>query len=141
MQTYLQHLQFNVRLANLPFYRDLFDFLGWRAILDTPDMLGLSGQGGVSCWFSTQATDVANDYDGPGLNHLGIGATSVADVDRVATFLRERGVAPLFDTPCHRPEFTGNQEGQTYYQVMFASPDRILFEVVYAGALTEAGKQ
>lgn len=135
MQTYLQHLQFNVRPANLPFYRDVYDFLGWRVILDTPALLGLSGQGGVGCWFSAQATDVANDHDGPGLNHIGIGATTVADVDRVTAFLRERGVEPLFDTPRHRPEFTGNREGQNYYQMMFASPDRILFEVVYAGVL------
>ncbi len=140
MQTYLQHLQCDVRPASLSFYRELFDFLSWRAILDTPEMLGLSGPGGVGCWFRTTDTDVANDYAGPGLNHLGIGATSVADVDRVTMFLRERGVAPIFDTPRHRPEFIGNQEGQTSYQVMFASPDRILFAVVYAGALAGAGR-
>jgi hypothetical protein len=30
----------------------------------------------------------------------------------------------------HRPEFAQGED-QTYYQVMFASPDRILLEVVY----------
>jgi catechol 2,3-dioxygenase-like lactoylglutathione lyase family enzyme len=135
MRTYLQHLQFNVRPVNLPFYRDLFNFLGWRAVPDHPGLLVLSGQEGVGCWFSTQATEAANDYDGPGLNHIGIGTIAVADVDRVTAYLREHDIAPLFDTPRHRPEFTGNQEGQTYYQVMFASPDRILFEVVYAGPI------
>jgi hypothetical protein len=32
----------------------------------------------------------------------------------------------------HRPEFSMSTE-ETYYQVMFESPDRILFEVVYTG--------
>ncbi len=35
-------------------------------------------------------------------------------------------------TPRHRPEFSQGPD-QTYYQVMFESPDRVLFEVVYTG--------
>jgi hypothetical protein len=66
------------------------------------------------------------------VNHIGIGAESQADVDAVVEYLRDRGVELLFETPRHRPEFSGG-EGQTYYQVMFESPDRILFEVVYTG--------
>jgi hypothetical protein len=46
--------------------------------------------------------------------------------------LRERGVGLLFGTPQHRPEFAQGED-QTYYQVMFESPDRILLEVVYTG--------
>ena len=38
----------------------------------------------------------------------------------------------LFETPRHRPEFA-ESDGHTYYQVMFASPDGILFEIVYVG--------
>jgi hypothetical protein len=66
------------------------------------------------------------------MNHLGIGAASQVDVDAAVAYLAERGVAALFETPRHRPEFSGSEE-QTYYQVMFESPDRILFEVVYTG--------
>ena len=66
------------------------------------------------------------------MDHLGIGTASQADVDAVAAYLAERGVAALFETQRHRPEFGGGEE-QTYYQVMFESPDRILFEVVYTG--------
>ncbi len=66
------------------------------------------------------------------MNHLAIGAESQADVDAIAADLTERGVALLFETPRHRPEFA-QSDAQTYYQVMFASPDRILFEVVYTG--------
>lgn len=132
MQTHLAHIQFNIRPANVPFYRDLLAFLGWQTIYDDEGMLGVAGQHGDSLWFLGQAKEVDNDYDGPGMNHLGIGAASQADVDAVAAYLGERGVAALFETPRHRPEFSGSEE-QTYYQVMFESPDRILFEVVYTG--------
>ena len=46
----------------------------------------------------------------------------------------------VFETPHHRPEIiagTGGPEGFTYYQVMFASPDNLLFEVVYTGPKAE----
>ena len=132
MQTHLAHIQFNVRPANVPFYRDLMAFLGWQTIYDGDGMLGVAGQHGDSLWFIGEAKEVANDYDGPGMNHLGIGTASQADVDAMAAYLAERGVAALFETPRHRPEFSGSEE-QTYYQVMFESPDRILFEVVYTG--------
>jgi len=65
------------------------------------------------------------------MNHLAIGAESVADVDATAAWLTGRGIERRFETPRHREEFSG--EGQTYYQVMFESPDRVLFEVVYSG--------
>ena len=55
-----------------------------------------------------------------------------ADVDETVEFLRNLGVTLLFDTPRHRPEFAGGED-QTYYQVMFETPDRILLEVVYIG--------
>lgn len=132
MQTHLAHIQFNVHPANMPFYKDLLASLGWQAIHDGDGMLGVAGQGDISLWFVGQAKEVGNDYDGPGMNHLAIGTESQADVDAVAAYLQERGVAPLFETPRHRPEFAQG-EGQTYYQVMFESPDRILLEVVYTG--------
>jgi hypothetical protein len=53
-------------------------------------------------------------------------------VDTVAAFLRRKNVPALFGTPRHRPEFAEG-EGQTYYQVMFTSPDHVLLEVVYIG--------
>ena len=131
MQTHLSHIQFNVRAEHLGFYRDLFGFLGWPTIYDGDGMLGVGSEGSASLWFAGQVKEVANDYDGPGMNHLAIGTATQGDVDRAADYLRERGVAHLFATPRHRPEFSG--EGQTYYQVMFESPDRILLEVVYIG--------
>ncbi len=132
MQTHLAHIQFNVQPANMPFYRDLMASLGWQTIYDDPGMLGVAGKNGESFWFLGQVKDVGNDYDGPGMNHVGIGTVAQADVDVVAAYLTERGVELLFETPRHRPEFTGSAD-QTYYQVMFETPDRILVEVVYTG--------
>ncbi len=132
MQTKLSHIQCNVQQANLPFYKDLMAFLGWRPIHADDQMLGVGAPNDESLWFVGQAKVVANDYDGPGMNHLAIGAASQADVDATAAYLTERGVALLFQTPRHRPEFSQGDD-HTYYQVMFESPDRILLEVVYEG--------
>lgn len=132
MDTQLHHLQINVQAANLPFYRDLLAFLGWQTLYNDDGMLGVGDANGASLWFVGQVKDVANDYDGPGLNHIGIRPTTQADVDAVVRYLQEHHVQPLFETPRHRPEFAGSED-QTYYQVMFESPDRVLFEVVYTG--------
>jgi hypothetical protein len=134
MQTRFSHLQINVEPGNLAFYRDLMAFLGWQTIVDDEAYLGVGGPGENSLWFIGQVKSVANDYDGPGMNHIGNGAASIADVDAVASHLAERQCPSLFETPRHRPEFAAG-EGQTYYQVMFESPDRVLFEVVYTGPL------
>ena len=57
---------------------------------------------------------------------------SDVDVDAVAAWLAERGVIALFETPRHRPDFS-QSANDTYYQVMFETPDHILLEVVYTG--------
>ena len=130
MQTRLAHVQVNVATGNLPFYRELAAFLGLPTIYSDDTMLGVGGEG-ASIWFSGSARDVAYDYDGPGVNHLGLGVDSIAAVDAAAAWLAERGVPALFETPRHRAEFSRGDE--TYYQVMFETPDRILLEVVYTG--------
>jgi catechol 2,3-dioxygenase-like lactoylglutathione lyase family enzyme len=132
MRTRFAHLQLNVRPENLPFYRDLMAFLGWPAVYDGEDMLGVAGTAHDSLWFVTQMKNTPTDHDGLGLNHIGIGAESQAEVDQVAAYLTERGLTPLFETPRHRPEFSHGPD-QTYYQVMFESPDGILWEIVYTG--------
>jgi catechol 2,3-dioxygenase-like lactoylglutathione lyase family enzyme len=83
-------------------------------------------------WFAGAVkAGTSNDYDGAGVNHLAFHTASVAEVDAAAAYLSERGVAMLFETPRHRPEFSG--QGSTYYQIMFESPDRMLFEIAYLG--------
>ena len=133
MQSGLSHIQFNVRAENVPFYKELFTFLGWGTEYEAEGMVGVSGKNGESIWFIGEAKDVSNDYDGPGLNHFAIGAESQADVDTAAAHLTDNGIELLFETPRHRPEFSG--DGTTYYQIMFESPDRILFEFVYTGPM------
>jgi catechol 2,3-dioxygenase-like lactoylglutathione lyase family enzyme len=132
VQSSIGHMQFNVQPENLAYYRDLLSFLGWQVLYDVEGMVGMGGPGSSSLWFAGQCKEVANDYDGPGLNHLGLSVPAQADVDATVDHLRNQGVTLLFDTPRHRPEFSGGED-QTYYQVMFETPDCILIEVVYTG--------
>lgn len=134
MHAPLAHLQINVDPANMPFYKDLAGFLGWQAIYDGDGILGISAGGAEapSLWFVPQMQPAANDYDGPGMNHIAFRASSVADVDATVAYLHERSIPTLFETPRHRPEFAASPEA-TYYQVMFATPDRLLVEVVFTG--------
>ncbi len=135
MQTQFGHMQINVRPENMAFYKDLFEQFGWHTIHEEAGMLGVGDKNRVSLWFVGQVKAVSNDYDGPGVNHLAIGTTTQAEVDTMADYLRQHDVALLFETPRHRPEFALGPD-QTYYQIMFESPDRILFEVVYMGPLS-----
>jgi catechol 2,3-dioxygenase-like lactoylglutathione lyase family enzyme len=132
MQAHLTHMQFNVQPKNMAFYKDLLAFVGWQSLYDSAEMIGVIDKNGISLWFVGQAKAVSNDYDGPGMNHLALAAASQAEVDAVAAYLTEHDVELLFETPRHRAEFTQSAK-QTYYQVMFEAPDRILIEVVYTG--------
>lgn len=131
MPATVHHVHLNIDPANQAFYRDLMAALGWPLVYDADGLLGY-GEGPGWVWIVPRASDRANDRNGAGLNHLALAADSVAAVDAAAAWLRDRGVPALYDTPCHRPEFAWTA-GETYYQVMFDSPDGILFEVVYLG--------
>ncbi len=128
----LGHLQINVKQENLSFYRELFSMLDWEPVLSADWVESFGDTGGVSLWFIAGAKDVSNDYDGPGMNHIGLAADSPAAVDATVAWLNEHGITCLFETPRHRPDFA-QSENSTYYQVMFESPDGILFEHVYIG--------
>ena len=131
MQSKISHIQFNVQAANLPFYKDLLAFAGLQTLYDGEEMLGVGDDNETSLWFSGSVRDVLNNYDGPGMNHLALEVPAQSDVDAAVAWLAERGVPALFGTPRHNPEFSSAE--RTYYQVMFESPDRILFEIVYMG--------
>lgn len=128
----LSHLQVNIDANNLAFYNDLFHYLAWDPIFSDDSMTSFKSDGDVSLWFIGAANGSTNDRDGAGVNHIALAAESQADVDRTVRFLSERGIERLFDTPQHRPDFA-QDEDNTYYQVMFESPDGILFEHVYIG--------
>ncbi len=135
IESTIGHLVFNVYPQNLAFYKDLFAFAGWKTLYDDPGMLGILSSTGASLWIGANANAAKNDYDGPGMNHLALAVNSQQAVDQMVAYMKEHGIQPLFGTPCHRPEFSASPD-QTYYQVMFESPDRILFEVVYTGPLS-----
>jgi hypothetical protein len=131
MKSNLGHLQINISAKNLGFYKELFTFLGWKALYEDENMLGVGCEKGSSLWFGDGLKDLTNDYDGRGMNHLAISVEKQTDVDQAADYLKAHNIPALFETPRHRAEFSG--PGSTYYQVMFESPDKLLFEVVYTG--------
>jgi catechol 2,3-dioxygenase-like lactoylglutathione lyase family enzyme len=126
------HIQFNVDLKNLNFYHELLTFLGWKVLHQSNNMLGCGYLDGSSLWFTNSLKDVKNDYDGTGMNHIAFHTETIADVNEAVTFLLAKNIPAMFDTPRHRPEFS-NGPDQTYYQVMFETPDKILVEIVYIG--------
>ena len=136
MQSKFGHLQVNVDAKNLGFYGDLLRFLEWTPYFDdSAAMIGYGDANGGSLWFGPYESHLrANDYDGIGVNHIAIEVSAQADVDAAVHYLSEKGIEALFETPRHRPDF-GMGEGQTYYQVMFKTPDNLLFEIVYIGAI------
>jgi catechol 2,3-dioxygenase-like lactoylglutathione lyase family enzyme len=133
ISSHIGHIVFQIQPGNMAFYKDLFTFLGWKLWFEDSAMLGMGDERGQSLWFGGPTKTINNDYDGPGVNHVGIAVENRADVDAVVAYLSARSIPALFETPRHRPEFSA--PGKTYYQVMFESPDRILFEVVYIGEM------
>jgi catechol 2,3-dioxygenase-like lactoylglutathione lyase family enzyme len=132
MGSFLYHLQVNTKPENATYYKNLMTFLGWTSLYDGDDSSGYRDRNGTSLWFVGAANDASYDYDGVGVNHISIGVDSIAEVDRAMMYLTEQGQEALFETPRHRPDFAAD-ESSTYYQVMFRSPDNLLFEVVYVG--------
>ncbi len=131
MKSHLDHLQVNIDYKNVNFYKNLLKFLGWQVILEDKDVVGFKSDSTGTLWFTPLMKKVPHDHDSIGINHIGLWVDSIAAVDKMTEFLKKEKVTVLFDTPRHRPEFSG--ENDTYYQVMFHSPDKILFEVVYTG--------
>jgi len=126
------HMQVFIDAKNIEFYKSLFKFLDWRVLYEDNASVSVGDKNGISLWFDPLIKDQENDYDGIGMNHLALAVFSQKDVDETVLWLREKGIPTLFNTPCHRPDFSDGPD-YTYYQVMFESPDRILFEVVYTG--------
>ena len=106
--------------------------MGWTLYFENEERLAVADENGARVWFVKAEKETGNDYDGVGMNHLAVEVDSQADVDAAAGFLKSRGTNMLFGTPRHRPEFSQDDD-HTYYQIMFESPDQLLFEVVYKG--------
>ena len=132
MKSHFYHIQVNISFVNLAFYKDLMNILGWSIIFETNDTIGFKSEKSGDLWFVDNSDSEAINFDKKGMNHIAIRVEKSNDIDSLVTYLKEKGVQTLFETPRHRPEFTSNQS-ETYYQVMFASPDNVLFEIVYIG--------
>lgn len=134
MKASLGHLQMNIDFEkNAKFYKDMMIALGWNVIHESDDALGFS-LNDTSIWFMQKEHDVVNDYDGPGLNHMGLQVENQKDVDTfMSDFMKPNNVQALFDTPRYREDFAIDKNS-TYYQVMFKTPDNILVEILYAGS-------
>jgi catechol 2,3-dioxygenase-like lactoylglutathione lyase family enzyme len=131
MTSRLYHVQINVSSAAraLPFYRDLFRYLEWRAIYDEGDIAAFS-DGGVDVWvIPTDARFVEGGFHRKrtGLNHLAFRVDGREDVNRFRDdFMVPRGVAALYGTPREFPEYAPG-----YYAVFFEDADRIKLEVAH----------
>lgn len=135
MKATLGHLQMNIDFEkNANFYKDMMTTLGWSVIHESDYALGFSVDEITSIWFMQKEHDVVNDYDGPGLNHMGFQVESQKDVGAfISSFMKPNNIEALFDTPRHRTDFAMDEDS-TYYQVMFKTPDNILIEILYVGA-------
>lgn len=134
MNSHFYHLQFNVNLKkNKKFYSELMSFLGWNIIFESDDLVGFKTNTNGDLWFVEASEMKTQNYDDIGVNHVSLRVDSQKDIDDIVEFLKERNISTLFGTPQHRPEFSAD-ETQTYYQIMFETPDEILFEIVYIGA-------
>jgi catechol 2,3-dioxygenase-like lactoylglutathione lyase family enzyme len=136
MQSKIGHLQVNVDPKNQSFYKGLFDFLGWSVLYQDENMIGVGDANGCGLWFVPGLKQISNDYDGVGTNHIAISVSKQSDVDQTVEYMKAHGIEALFETPRHRPDFSSGPE-ETYYQVMFTSPDNLLFEVVYTGPISK----
>ncbi len=132
MKSYFYHIQVNISFANLVFYKNLMTFLGWSVIFETSDTIGFKSERNGDLWFVDNSSKESIDYDKKGMNHLSIRVEKQSDIDEVVAYLKKNSTQSLFETPRHRPEFT-SEPNETYYQVMFTSPDNVLFEIVYIG--------
>ncbi|MCA9381278.1 hypothetical protein KC678_03365 [Candidatus Dojkabacteria bacterium] len=133
MNSHFYHIQFNIDFSkNITFYKELMNFLGWSIIFETEDTIGYKSDVSGDIWFVDSEKEGTQDYDEKGFNHFAIKVEEQKDIDEIVQFLEEKNRSTLFDTPRYRPEFVDSEE-ETYYQVMFESPDKILFEIVYIG--------
>ncbi len=131
MKSTFYHLQVNIDYTNIAFYKELMAMLGWNVIFEDKAVAGFKSEG-MDIWFTASKSNIKPDYDEIGINHLSFKVKEQDEVDIIRIGLEKMGVQMLFETPRHRPEFSAGND-QTYYQIMFATPDNILMEVVYTG--------
>lgn len=135
MKTSLYHIHLNVSdvKISLPFYKDLFGYLGYKIMDESQEHIGVSN-GTTDFWIiETGAEYKANKFHrkNTGINHLAFRLESKELVDKFANeFLKARGISTLYETPRIFSEYGGE-----YYAVFFEDPDRIKLEIMYKNQL------
>lgn len=133
MKSTFYHLQLNIDFSqNFNFYKELMEFLGWEVVFEGENMAGYKSGNSVDLWFIDSSSKEKQNYDDIGVNHISVKVENQSDVDDAAKFLEAKRINALFGTPKHRSDFAASEQ-ETYYQIMFESPDRILIEIVYTG--------
>ncbi len=126
----LYHLQINVSDASksFPFYKDLFQYLGYTIIDEDTEHIGFTN-GSTDFWLiQTEEKYKSNTFNrkNTGINHIAFKLDSKVQVDIFAnTFLKLHNIPMLYSSPKLFPEYS-----DTYYAVYFEDPDRIKLEVM-----------
>lgn len=108
------------------FYKDIFDVLGYKKVMNDEDTAGWSSSQGYGVWISqAEIPDYKYKFDAPGLHHLCLKADSREMVDKIYQLLLKKNVF-IFNAPQKYPEYTDK-----YYAVFFADPDGIKLEAAY----------
>ncbi len=122
---------------SLPFYTELLGPLGYHTVSE------VEGERGETIWYlggpgtAVGLREAQSQSDGPydryglGLHHLAFEASSRADVDERAGWLRAQG-AELESEPQEYTYIPG------YYAVFFFDPDGLKLEIVHVPGLTAA---
>ena len=133
MKSHFYHIQINIDFEkNSKFYKDLMEFLGWDIIFEKENTIGYKSKTNGDIWFCDSLKKEFSDYDNFGLSHIAISVDKQEDIDHIVEFLKSKRIKTLFDTPRHRHEFVSKTD-ETYYQIIFESPDKIQIEIVYIG--------
>ena len=128
----LSHICLTVRdfSVSVPFYDQVMEFLGYRRSETRDDYVEWDGPAG---WFILRpareaSADRTHDRYSPGLHHLAWRADSRAEVDALASLLREMN-ATIESGPADQPDY-----GDGYYAVFFLDPDGIKLELAHTPA-------
>ena len=124
------HLTINISdyEKSLPFYKDLFSYLGWQVVKEGAKHAGFT-DGSAEIWLKETGEDYKKSgyhRKRTGVNHLAFRVKTREEVDQFyREFLVPRKISSLYGSPKPFPQYTNK-----YYAAFFEDPDRLKLEVV-----------